>query len=243
MTASQSKSPSRYCVDSAIGYLISKYCPQKEARVLDVGCGEGDYCQYFISHKCQGRYFGIDILKSSSWQNRTENGLDISYAVYDAQNLENLARTFNFIISIQSLEHIEDDEKVMRGVHKCLEREGVFLLTIPSKASFFLYGPHGFRRYNIDRIRQLAQKSGFVVEKIIKVGGLSNFFLHFLTWTFPAIILRLKIWRLYDKYRFLNKLLFQAEKAAFTLDKHFKFLESGYAAILKKNDNNEKTIS
>ena len=232
--ASQSKSPSRFCLDKEIEYLISQYCPQKGLSVLDVGCGEGDYCLYFISRKCQGKYFGIDILKSSSWQNRTENGLDISYAVFDAQSLENLNQSFNFIVSIQALEHIPDDEKAVKGINKCLEKTGIVLLTIPSKASFFLYGPHGFRRYNIAQIHQLAQKSGFIVEEIIKVGGFCSFFLHFLTWTFPAIILRLKIWRLYDKYSFLNKLLFQTEKAAYILDKRLGFLESGYAIILRK---------
>ncbi len=228
------KSPSRFCVDKTIEHLINKCCPREGIAVLDVGCGDGDYCRYFISLGCKGSYLGIDIQKSPLWRNRTENNLDISYLAYNAENLENFNRNFNFIISIQALEHIQNDEKTMKGINKRLEPKGILLLTIPSKFSFLLYGPHGHGRYNVSTIRQLAQKTGFAIEEMIKVGGFCSFCLHFLTWTLPAIIFQLKIWRLYNKYNFLNELIFKTEKFACRLDKCAKCFESGYAIILKK---------
>jgi len=228
------KSPSRFCLDQTIKNLINKHCPHKGLAVLDVGCGQGDYCLYFTSIGCVGSYLGIDIQKNNSWLNRIENNLDISYSVLNAEGLENLNQSFNFIISIQALEHIQYDEKAIKGINKRLQSQGIFLLTIPSKFSLLLYGPHGHRRYSIQDIRKLAQKTGFIIKEIKKVGGAFSFCLHFLIWTFPAIICRFKIWRLYNKYNFLNKLIFKMERLAWRLDKYAQCFESGYVIILKK---------
>lgn len=230
------KSPSRFCIDKTIEYLTNKYCPKDRAVILDVGCGEGHYYQFFTSQGIKGSYFGIDIQQGPAWQEKREFRIDIAYSVYNAENLENLNRRFNFIISIQVLEHIRDDEKAIKGMSKCLEPGGKVLLTVPSKFSLLLYGPHGHRRYNLRKMRQLAEKSGFAVEEAMKIGGLCSFFLHFNTWTLPAIVLRLKIWRLYRKYTFLSKLIFKMEKAAYRLDKYLRVFESGYGVILKKYD-------
>lgn len=228
------QSPSRFCANQVISRFINKYCPAQDAAVLDVGCGDGDYCRYFISLGCKGSYLGIDVQKSPLWRNRTENNLDISYFAFNAENLAGLNQKFNFIISIQALEHIEQDKKAMKAVNECLNQEGRFLLTVPSKFSLLLYGPHGRRRYSVKAIRQLAQESGFAIEELAKIGGLNSFCLHFLTWTLPAIVCRLKIWRFYEKRRFLNELIVKMEKFACQLDKRAKCFESGYAIILKK---------
>lgn len=229
------KSPSRVCLDETIEHLVGRYCPKHGAAILDVGCGQGRYYQYFVSQARRGTYLGIDIKQSPAWQNKTENGLNVSYSSYNAENLENFNQKFNFIISIQALEHIKYDEKAIKGINKCLLTAGRALITVPSKFSFFLYGPHGHRRYGLKSIQRMAEKAGLAVEETIKIGGLCSFLLHFLTWTIPAIIFRLKIWRLYRRYEFLGKLLFKMEKAAYRLDKCLRIFESGYAVMLKKN--------
>jgi len=112
------KSPIRFCTDEAIKYLVDKYCPKNNATILDVGCGKGIYSQYFTSLGIRGSYLGIDIKEHETWQAREENGMRITFLVHDAEKLQNLAREqkFNFIVAIQSLEHIKNEEKAIKGM-------------------------------------------------------------------------------------------------------------------------------
>lgn len=231
------ESPTRFCTDEAIKHLIGKYCP-KNATILDVGCGKGHYYQYFTSHAIKGSYLGIDIKEHETWQMKEENGMYISFLVYDAEKLQNLTQKqkFNFIVAIQSFEHIKNDGKVIKGIRMCLKNEGYIMLTIPSRYSFFLYGFHGYRRYSIPKIMRLANENGLRVIETIKLGGLTSFLLHFILWTIPAVLLRIKIWEFYKKCEFLMNSIGKLEKLSFSIDKTFCLLEGGYAIILKKEE-------
>lgn len=227
-------SPTRYCTDNAINLLIRKYCHLQNVAILDVGCGKGQYYQYFTSRAIKGSYLGIDVKGHEAWQTKEEQGLQISYLVHDAEELQNLNRKFDFIIAIQSFEHIKHDGKALRGVRTLLKTEGHLMLTVPSKYSFFLYGFHGYRRYSIPKLKRLAKESGLYVIEIMKLGGLTSFLLHFILWTIPAILLRVPIWQIYKKSLFLNNSIAKLERFFVVIDEQFRFLEAGYAVILEK---------
>lgn len=225
-------SPTRYCTNRAIHYLIVKYCPNK-ASILDIGCGNG-YYDYFISNAVSGTYLGIDIKKKQTWKNQTIGNLEISFLEFDAQRIGELNREFNFISSIQSLEHVKDDEKVFKEMNKCLDADGHIMITVPSKFSFFLYGYHGERRYSLGEIDQKARKKGLLITETIKIGGLYSFLLHFILWTIPAVGLKIKIWKLYEKSRFIKDMIKRLESPSQFIDGYLPFFEGGYAVILKK---------
>ena len=111
------RSPTRFCTDEVIKYLIGKYCPRNNVAILDVGCGNGHYYEYFSSYSIKGSYLGVDIEEHESWQTREENDLQISFLPCDAQKLQHLNQKFDFIIAMQSLEHMKNDEKVVKGIH------------------------------------------------------------------------------------------------------------------------------
>ena len=96
-------------IAEVIENLIEKYCP-KNATILDVGCGEGFY-PYFIRHGVKGSYLGIDINGKESWKTKEENGMHISFLVYDAEKLQNINQKFDIIVAIQSFEHIKQLSK------------------------------------------------------------------------------------------------------------------------------------
>ncbi len=229
------ESPARFCTDNTIKHLIDKYCQKNNATILDVGCGKGNYHQYFTSHAIKGSYLGIDIKAHEAWQTeKEENGMHISFLVYDAEELQNLNHKFDFIIAIQSFEHIKNDGKAIKGMKMCLKDDGYMMLTIPSRYSFFLYGFHGYRRYSIPKIKRLANKNGVYVVEAIKLGGLTSFILHFVLWTIPAVLLKIGIWEFYKKSEFLMDLIAKLEKLSLSIDKTFCLLEGGYAIVLKK---------
>jgi ubiquinone/menaquinone biosynthesis C-methylase UbiE len=230
------KAPTRFCTDNAIKQLIDKYSPKNNATILDVGCGKGHYYQYFTSHTIKGSYLGIDIKEHETWQTKEENGMHISFLVYDAEKLQILAQKqkFDFIAVIQSFEHIKNDGEAIKGMRMCLKNEGYIMLTIPSKYSFFLYGFHGYRRYSISKITRLANENGLYVREAIKIGGLTSFLLHFILWTIPGVLLRIKIWEIYKKSKFLINSIAKLERLSLSFDKTFCLLEGGYAIVLKK---------
>jgi len=234
-------SPTRFCTNKTIKRIIEEYCPKNNAAVLDVGCGKGYYHQYFITY--QGSYLGIDIKSHQSWQTKEEEGLHISFLVHDAEKLTELQQKyeegFNFIIAIQSFEHIKNDMEAIKGMKLCLKEEGYILLTVPSRYSFFLYGFHGERRYTIPRVKQLADENGLQICETVALGGLATFVLHFLSWTIPAImtaIMKIKIWNFYKKHQFMVNLITKLETHAMSVDKYIRLLPGGYAVVMRKGD-------
>jgi len=228
------ESPTRFCTDKAIRHLIDKYCPKHNAAILDVGCGKGYYYQFFKAQGIQGSYLGIDVKQRESWQDREEDGMRISFLVHDAEKLTELNRQFDFTVAIQSMEHIKNDTEAVRGMGMCLKNGGYILLTVPSKYRLFLYAFHGYRRYSIAQIKRLAIKNGLGIEETIKIGGLTSFVLHFILWTVPAVLLKIRIWEFYQKSKFLSRLITMSERLSLPVDKILSLLEGGYAIVLKK---------
>jgi len=228
------KSPTRFCTDQAIKYLIDKYCPKHNAAILDVGCGNGNYYQFFNSCGIEGSYLGIDVKDNWSCQTKVENDLQISFLVHDAEKLQGFNQRFNFIIAIQSLEHIKNDLEAIKGMGMCLKDKSYIMLAVPSKYSFFLYAFHGYRRYNISKIKQSANKNGLRVVEQFRVGGLINFFLHFILWTIPAVLLNIQIWKFYKKSKFRIDLITKLERLSLSIDKVFCWLEGGYVVVLER---------
>ena len=82
--------------------------------------------------------------------------MQIEYLVHDAEKLPDLNRKFNFIVAIQSLEHILNDAEAMKGMRMSLNNDGHITITVPSKYCFFIYPTHGHRRYSLPIIKRLA---------------------------------------------------------------------------------------
>lgn len=225
-------SPTRYCTNQAVRYMINKYCPKGNAAILDVGCGRGHYYQFFSSCDIKGSYLGIDIKEHELWQIKEANGMQIAYLVHDAEKLQDLKQKFDFIIAIQSLEHITNDMEVIKNMVMCLNDGGYITLTIPSKYCFFLYPTHGNRRYSISDIKRLAMNNGLRIEETTKIGGLTNFILHFILWTIPAAF-GIEIWNFYKNNKLLLGLIANMERLSIYFDRVFRILEGGYATALK----------
>ncbi len=231
--SARAESPSRLCANSAIDRLIGRYCPRQNAAILDVGCGDGLYYGFFASRGIAGHYAGVDIKAHPLWQDRREGGLDISYAVCDAENLADLNGGYDFIIAIQSLEHMENDAAALNSMKDCLRNSGLILVTVPATCSFALYGPHGHRRYSLSSIRKLARDNSLTVIEAVRLGGAANFVLHFILWTIPAVFLKVKIWRFYQKSRRVVNLIERLWRLSLNIDRTLPFAAAGYAVVLK----------
>lgn len=79
--------------------------------------------------------------------------------------------SYDFILIAESLEHIENPEKVLFECYRALKHKGSLIITIP-----FLYpvhaDPHDYQRWTPEKIHNEIIKAGFRLDSIEPMGGL-----------------------------------------------------------------------
>lgn len=147
------------------GYL-SKYKMGKP--ILDLGCGFGEFMRGFTDEKID---VGVDInardLFSAAKTNRYKN-----LVLADARALPFSKNTFKTIVSISTLEHIENPKKTLAECYRVLKPGGVLIATIETervdKNSFYrpLLTRIGFKKlsYFLERKYNLFFKRHIIIE-------------------------------------------------------------------------------
>ena len=182
--------PFRYWIATHLPRMISTYCPIENARILDLGCGQGHYAELFKSLDISGSYLGIDLDHRDNWDKIKENEqLHILLQKHNAEKLQSLDKSFNFICAVTTFEHFDDQIAVINGAFKVTQMNGHIMIVIPSHYSYLLYGTHGYRRYSKNSLQALISSAGYVLVKSGKIGGLFSFIFHFL-WRNISLILQ-----------------------------------------------------
>ena len=117
----------------AVKNYIKKYTQSiKNANILDIGCGDGEYTSLF----CQNgnKLVGLDY----------KNYVKPKYKKFkfvkgNAENLPFSSGTFDLIISFDVLEHIKDDQKAVKEMHRVLRKKGKIFLETPNKERLSYY--------------------------------------------------------------------------------------------------------
>lgn len=143
-------------------------------QFLDAGSGFGQY-SYFLARKFPGaKLIGIDVKEEQIEdcnQFFEKKSMDdrVHFEVGDLTRYEDPER-FNLILSVDVMEHIEEDVKVFENFHNSLADKGFLLISTPSdqggsdvhdehEESFI--DEHVRDGYNIDEIREKLEKAGF----------------------------------------------------------------------------------
>jgi SAM-dependent methyltransferase len=140
-------------------------------RVLEVGCGLGNFSDHL-----QGRELvvGIDVDESciSRWRERFADREHYIGLVLNAENPEFLKlqrHNIDSIACLNVLEHIEQDELVLRNMHSILPKGGRVVLIVPAFEA--LYGEIDarlghYRRYTRKSLRRVAESTGFRTRRL-----------------------------------------------------------------------------
>ena len=135
-----------------------------EGTVGDLGCGAGGM---FGALGRFGDVVGIDVspLAVAVCRSKGYRGL----AIGTLEQLPLRRESLQLAGMTDVLEHVEDDEQVIRECLRVMKPGGVLLITVP--ALRWLYGDHDralghFRRYTGDEMRGLFVRCGFQVERI-----------------------------------------------------------------------------
>ena len=130
--------------------------------VLDVGCGAG-----FLSEKLVKR--GCNVIAIDSDKKAVEIAKKKGITGFTADITRwQTDKKFDCIIATDVLEHIDDDEAVIKKIYSMLKPGGCFVLNVPSYK--FLFGAHDVslghkRRYSDAELKAKLEAVGFKIEQ------------------------------------------------------------------------------
>jgi SAM-dependent methyltransferase len=175
----------RLLINRVDEWLFEEISPYMGQRVLEIGCGMGNFARYMIDREL---YIGIDTSITSIGYVRekfsdNENLSFMAADVTEDEFVELKRYEANTVFSLNVFEHVPDHKQAMRNVHRTLNDNGVFILVVP--AHEWLYGTIDraighYRRYSKDSLIPLLEEVGFtcVLAKYINVAGALGWFLN-----------------------------------------------------------------
>ncbi|OUX37952.1 MAG: hypothetical protein CBE33_02120 [Candidatus Pelagibacter sp. TMED273] len=126
-------------------------------KVLDFGAGFGFFSEYL--RKLGKEVTAVDSNKKAVDVLRQKNFLTF-------KTLNEVNKKFDVIISLNVLEHIEDDQKVLENLYSALNENGKLILYLPSSMKVWTNLDeivNHYRRYSLKEIKNKAQMAGFRV--------------------------------------------------------------------------------
>lgn len=145
-------------------------------KILEVGCGTG---ATLASLNPFGKTFGIDI-SPNALRHCRERGIR-RVAQADGTSLPFADQVFDLLVTVDVLEHIEDDTETLKQFHRVLKPDGMLLLIVPAFASLWSSRDirlNHKRRYSRQELNQKTLASGFAIQKLAYLDALSFPFLY-----------------------------------------------------------------
>jgi len=150
--------------------LIERYLIGK--RILDVGCGSGIWTDYFTRRGY--RVTGVDLIKEFIAQ--AKKRYRGKFLLADARKLPFRDNSFDTVLMISLLEHIDEEEVVLQEARRIGRR---LILIVPQKTPQNLVRRGIVFKHHLDkthrrvytkqRIRELFDKTGFKIKEIIEL--------------------------------------------------------------------------
>lgn len=141
---------------------LSRFFPNFET-FLEVGCGTGFVLSGISRSFPEARLAGSELF-ISGLPYIASRVPDAEVVQMDARNIP-WSNHFDVIGAFDVLEHIEDDELVMEGIHKALHPDGLFILTVPQHQWMWSWQDElacHVRRYSGSGIREKIIRNGFI---------------------------------------------------------------------------------
>jgi len=153
-------------------YFKQKINLSKIEKVLDAGCGRGAYANKLANFFKKSKITAVDIKNFLEWENYKQKNL--AFRKMDLRGLKE-KNFYDLIISIDSLEHIPHNKKVLRNLFNALNFLGFLYLAVPREKnvkhffpkrwfkSFYQWAEHEHigEQYDLDELKNILKKIGF----------------------------------------------------------------------------------
>ncbi len=161
----------RLLIDQVDLWLYEEIAPFLGPRVLEVGCGLGNFARYMTDREL---YVGVDNSPESvehvaatfrAYPNMRAQPADVSDASFLA-----LARfDLDTVVSLNTLEHVRDDVAAVCHIAQVLSQAGRLVLVVPAHDALYGTMDHAighYRRYSKTTMRTLFAQVGLSVLKL-----------------------------------------------------------------------------
>lgn len=138
--------------------------PARTPRVLDLGCGPGNFLDMLASFgRTYGTDFSVDALRYCIARGHSR------LASADFHDLPYRDDSFDLVSCIDVLEHLRDDRRAAGELARVLAPGGLLVMTVP--AYQFLWGDHDvlyghYRRYRTSGLRRQLRGAGLEVLRV-----------------------------------------------------------------------------
>lgn len=149
--------------------FLKRYLPDKNCKILDVGCGTGKNIEVFSKF---GNVRGIDN-SSEAIAFCKKRGLR-NVTLGNIEKMPFGKESFNCVTTLDVLEHV-DDSKSLKEIYRVLRKSGIIIATVPAFPKLWSRWDevlHHKRRYTQKTLKGVLQKNGF---KIVKISYLHSF--------------------------------------------------------------------
>jgi methionine biosynthesis protein MetW len=106
----------------------------EKARVLDIGCGDGEFTRQVANKTGSDKIYGVEISPQYAERAR-QNGINVVMADIDF-GLPFEDTSFDIVVSNQVIEHVNSTDNFIRECHRILRKEGICICSTPNLASF-----------------------------------------------------------------------------------------------------------
>ena len=143
-----------------------------DARILDVGCGDGFHLKLLREYGAKSWTLeGVDLDRRAA-RMAEKSGLQVHLG--NVKNLDLSENGYDLAIMIQTIEHVENPEKILSAVKRILKPNGRLVIVTDNTDSFdfglfkksFWGGYHFPRHWNLfnrKSLTKLAEKTGFQI--------------------------------------------------------------------------------
>ena len=118
-----------------INYLIARLGIPQGSKILDLGCGRGDFSQAFILSGMK-----VSAVDLSDWVTENYENIDFKKCDFTKENLPYETSSFDVIFSKSVIEHLYYPEKLFSEAKRILKPGGVIITMCPS-------WEHNYRTY------------------------------------------------------------------------------------------------
>lgn len=142
---------------------------KKNASVLDVGCGTGDYIATFSRYT--HNYSGID-LSDTAINNLKKKYTHLNFKVNSVYSLKSKEK-YDIIFLSEVLEHIDKEKEALRNIRKMLNEDGKLIISVPFDKKLWSYSDkiaRHRRRYSKEYLIYITKSSGLEIDKLICYG-------------------------------------------------------------------------
>lgn len=142
-----------------------------KGRVLDIGCGEKPYRDIFSSRI--DSYIGVDLPQTV----HAKHAIDI---FANAHYLPFKKNTFDTVLCLEVLEHVEMPLEVLKEIYGVLKKGGVLILSAPQ--NYWIHkDPVDFFRFTQEGLTEVVEnQTGFSICYNRSLGGTREFFVDFI---------------------------------------------------------------